>query len=95
MPNVLWELQGSQRAVMAPAKPGEEAKVEKLELASPGKLSPAQFDEAARDITAFLDYAGEPAKLKREAMGAWVVLYLALFTFLAWLLKHVFWKDVH
>ena len=95
MPNVLWELQGSQRAAMAPAKPGEEGKVEKLELASPGKLSPAQFDEAARDLTAFLDYAGEPAKLKREAMGAWVVLYLAFFTFLAWLLKHEFWKDVH
>ena len=95
MPNVLWELQGSQRAVMAPAKPGEEAKVEKLELASAGKLSPAQFDEAARDLTTFLDYAGEPAKLKREAMGAWVVLYLAFFTFLAWLLKHEFWKDVH
>ena len=95
MPNVLWELQGSQRAVLAPAKQGEEAKIEKLELANPGKLSSAQFDEAARDLATFLDYAGEPAKLKREAMGAWVVLYLALFTFLAWLLKHEFWKDVH
>jgi ubiquinol-cytochrome c reductase cytochrome c1 subunit len=95
MPNVLWELQGSQRAVMTPAKPGAEAHVEKLELASPGKLSPAQFDEAARDLTTFLDYAGEPAKVKREAMGAWVVLYLAFFTFIAWLLKHEFWKDVH
>ena len=95
MPNVLWELQGSQRAVMSSAKAGEEAHVEKLELANPGKLSPAQFDEAARDLTTFLDYAGEPAKVKREAMGAWVVLYLAFFTFLAYLLKHEFWKDVH
>ena len=95
MPNVLWELQGSQRAVMAPAKTGEDAHVEKLELASPGRLTSTQFDEAARDLTTFLDYAGEPAKLKREAMGAWVVLYLAFFTFLAYLLKHEFWKDVH
>jgi ubiquinol-cytochrome c reductase cytochrome c1 subunit len=95
MPNVLWELQGTQRAVMAPAKAGEESHVEKLEQASAGKLSPAQFDEAARDLTAFLDYAGEPAKLQREAMGAWVVLFLAFFTFLAYLLKHEYWKDVH
>jgi ubiquinol-cytochrome c reductase cytochrome c1 subunit len=95
MPNVLWELQGTQRTVLAPAKAGEEAHVEKLEQASPGKLSPAAFDDAARDLTAFLEYAGEPAKLKREAMGVWVVLYLGLFTFLAWLLKHEYWKDVH
>ena len=71
MPNVLWELQGTQRALMAVAKAGEEAHVERLESASPGKLSPAAFDEAARDLTAFLDYAGEPAKVKREAMGVW------------------------
>jgi ubiquinol-cytochrome c reductase cytochrome c1 subunit len=95
MPNVLWELQGPQRAIMAPAKAGEDAHVEKLEQASPGKLSAAQFDETARDLTAFLEYAGEPAKVKREAMGVWVVLYLGFFTFLAWLLKHEFWKDVH
>jgi len=34
MPNVLWELQGVQRAELAAAKPGEEAHVEKLYLAS-------------------------------------------------------------
>jgi ubiquinol-cytochrome c reductase cytochrome c1 subunit len=95
MPNVLWELQGTQRAVMAPAKAGEEGHVERLEPASPGKLSPAAFDEAASDLTAFLEYAGEPAKVKREAMGVWVVLFLAFFTFMAYLLKHEYWKDVH
>jgi len=95
MPNVLWELQGSQRAVMSQAKAGEEARVEKLEQATPGKLSAEQFDAAASDLTAFLDYAGEPAKVKRESMGVWVVLFLAFFTFLAYLLKHEYWKDVH
>jgi len=95
MPNVLWELQGSQRAVMSPAKPGEEPRVERLEPATPGKLSAEQFDAAASDLTAFLDYAGEPAKIKRESMGVWVVLFLAFFTFLAYLLKHEYWKDVH
>jgi ubiquinol-cytochrome c reductase cytochrome c1 subunit len=95
MPNVLWELQGVQHAKFAAAKPGEDARIEKLDLVSKGKLSTAQYDEAARDLTTFLQYVGEPAALKRESMGAWVVLYLAAFTFLAWLLKHEYWKDVH
>ncbi len=95
MPDPLWELQGVQRADMSPAKPGEEAQIEKLELISPGKLSPAQFDDSVRDLVAFLAYVGEPAALKRESMGVWVILYLAFFTFLAWLLKHEYWKDVH
>ncbi|HEX4479306.1 MAG TPA: cytochrome c1 [Rudaea sp.] len=95
MPNVLWELQGTQRAVLSEPKPGEEPKVEKLTLANPGKQSEAAFDDTARDITTFLAYAGEPAALVRESTGVWVILYLAFFTFLAWLLKHEFWKDVH
>jgi ubiquinol-cytochrome c reductase cytochrome c1 subunit len=95
MPNVLWELQGTQRAVMSEAKKGEEPKVEKLTLATPGRESDETFNDTARDITAFLTYAGEPAALARESTGVWVILYLAFFTFLAWLLKHEFWKDVH
>ena len=87
MPNVLWELQGTQVAHYAPAKPGEEPAVEKLELASKGRLSGEEFDETARDITTFLQYVGEPAALQREAVGVWVILYLAFFTFLAWLLN--------
>lgn len=95
MPNVLWELQGLQRAQYAPAKPGEDPSVEKLELSSTGKLSGHEFDQTARDITTFLQYVGEPAALKREAIGVWVILYLAFFTFLAWLLNNEYWKDVH
>jgi ubiquinol-cytochrome c reductase cytochrome c1 subunit len=92
-PNPLWELQGLQVAV----KKGEggDSAIEKLEIRTPGRVSEAQYDQAVRDITAFLTYAGEPAALKRTSMGIWVLLYLAFFTFLAWLLKHEFWKDVH
>jgi len=95
MPNPLWELQGVQTAHMAPAKGGEAAHVEKLEVSSPGKQSSAEFDETARDLTAFLQYVGEPAALQRESVGVWVILFLVVFTFLAWLLKHEYWKDVH
>ncbi|MBS0557995.1 MAG: cytochrome c1 [Proteobacteria bacterium] len=95
MPFPLWELQGVQSPVYAPAKPGQDAVVEKLELTSPGKLTPAQFDDTVRDLTAFLEYASEPAALQRHAIGVWVLFYLALFTLLAYLLKHEYWKDVH
>ncbi|HZQ60561.1 MAG TPA: cytochrome c1 [Casimicrobiaceae bacterium] len=94
MPNVLWELQGVQHATFAAAKPGDEPKVEKL-VPGKGRLTPAEYDESVRDLTTFLAYVGEPAALKRESVGVWVVLYLAFFTFLAWLLKHEYWKDVH
>jgi ubiquinol-cytochrome c reductase cytochrome c1 subunit len=95
MPNALWELQGLQVAVKHPAEAGHEAGIEKLEVKTPGRLNPVQFDQAVTDITAFLQYVGEPAALKRESIGVWVLLYLALFTFIAWLLKHEYWKDVH
>jgi ubiquinol-cytochrome c reductase cytochrome c1 subunit len=93
MPNPLWELQGLQVGVKGGE--GGDAKVEKLEIKTPGRVSEAEYDSDVRDITAFLTYVGEPAALKRTSMGVWVLLYLAFFTFLAWLLKHEFWKDVH
>jgi ubiquinol-cytochrome c reductase cytochrome c1 subunit len=95
MPNPLWELQGVQVAHRGTAKSGEAAAIEKLELAQKGKQTPSEFDESARDVTTFLTYVGEPAALQRGAVGVWVVLFLAGFTFLALLLKHEYWKDVH
>jgi ubiquinol-cytochrome c reductase cytochrome c1 subunit len=95
MPNPLWEQQGLQQPVYGKAEGGGDRPVEKLELATPGSQTPAQFDQSVRDITAFLEYVGEPAALKRQDLGVWVVLFLAFFTFLAWLLKKEFWKDVH
>ena len=95
MPNPLWELQGIQVAVVKPGAKDAQGNIEKLEIKTPGRQDAAAFDRTARDITAFLQYAGEPAALKRESMGVWVLLYIAFFTFLAFLLKHEFWKDVH
>lgn len=95
MPNVLWELQGTQRAVHAGGAAAGAAQPPQLELASPGKLGAEEFDRTVRDITAFLKYVAEPAAIKREATGLWVILFLAAFTFLAWLLKKEYWKDVH
>ncbi len=66
-----------------------------LKVADKGQLSPEEYDQAARDISAFLQYAAEPAAMQRESYGIWVVLFLIVFTFLAYLLKHEYWRDVH
>ena len=96
MPNPLWELQGVQRPVYGEVNPEtREAPVERLEMSQKGSLSAEEFDTAARDITAFLEYAAEPAGLKRPGVGVWVILFLSMFTFLAWLLKKEYWRDVH
>lgn len=95
MPNVLWEMQGTQHAELGAADATGERPVEKLVLAQAGTQTPAQFDQTVRDITAFLEYAGEPAALKRQQLGVWVILFLAFLTFLAWLLKKEYWRDVH
>ena len=56
--------------------------------------SEAEFDQDVRDITNFLDYVGEPAKLIRTSLGIWVLLFLGVLFALTWLLKKEYWKDV-
>lgn len=98
MPHVLWERQGIQTL-----RPPEEhegaaeghAAGPSFDLAKPGTRSAEEYKQDARDITAFLQYVGEPAALDREKYGIWVLLYLLLFTGVAYLLKHEYWKDVH
>ncbi len=110
MPHVLWELQGAQHAKTEPKHKNAKGEAQAcamgeykgeciigFELAATpkGRLSPEQYDRVAKDITTFLAYVGEPGAAKREAIGVWVVLFLAFFTFLAYLLKVEFWRDVH
>ena len=54
----------------------------------------AEFDQNVRDITNFLDYVGEPAKLIRTKLGVWVLLFLGVLLVLTYLLKKEYWKDV-
>lgn len=98
MPHVLWELQGTQHAVWEETA-GPDGKphkvIEGLELVKPGKLSPEEYDQVARDITTYLSWLAEPMKLERKQLGIWVLLFLAVFSVLAYLLKKEYWKDVH
>jgi len=99
MPAVLSDLEGVKRAVFheGGAAGGEHGgpRVERFEQLSPGAMSAAEFDGFVRDTTNFLDYASEPAQAQRVHLGIWVVLFLLVFTWFAWLLKLEYWKDVH
>jgi len=95
MPNPLWEMQGLQQPVYGKKNKDGETPVEGFTVSQAGNQDAAAFDQTARDITAFLEYAGEPAALKRQRLGVWVLLFLTFLTFLAWLLKGEYWRDVH
>ena len=56
--------------------------------------SETEFNQDVRDITNFLDYVGEPAKLIRTSLGVWVLLFLGVLFVLTYLLKKEYWKDV-
>lgn len=89
MPNVLWELQGWQ--VLEKDEHGESH----LKLAQPGTLTPEEFDKVVKDLVTFMAYMGEPAKLQRMGLGSTVILFLIIFTVIAYYLKKEYWKDVH
>ena len=95
MPHVLADLQGVQKAVFRPAGAEGGPTFEKFELVSPGTLSPEKYDDFVRDTVNFLQYMGEPIQAKREDLGVWVMLFLLVFTGLAYLLYKEYWKDVH
>lgn len=85
MPHVLWELQGDQ----------VQGANHKLELASPGKLSPKEYDSMVADLVGYLNYMGEPAAEARKRLGGFVLLGLLLLFILTYALKREYWKDVH
>jgi ubiquinol-cytochrome c reductase cytochrome c1 subunit len=68
---------------------------DRLSVTIPGSMMPGVFRGQVRDLVNFLVYAGEPAQLKRYAMGVWVLLFLGVFFVLSRLLYKEYWKDVH
>ncbi len=93
MPDVLSELEGLKRPVYKTV--GTEQVFDHFEMIAPGRLSTAEYEAFVRDTVNFLDYVGEPSQSARRSLGVWVVLFLLVFTWLAWLMKKEFWKDVH
>ena len=93
MPNVLWQLQGTQVLEVSKDEAGHEHK--KLVLAEPGQLTPEQFDKQVADLTAFIVWMGEPGAGTRKAIGFGVLAFLAVLFVAAYALKKNYWKDIH
>jgi len=99
MPHVLWELQGQRTAKYVEEKdPHHEGKTVHrfvgFEQVTPGKLSQLDYDSNVADLVAFMQWMGEPAQNTRVKLGVFVLIFLAIFTVIAWRLNAAFWKDV-
>ena len=93
MPHVLYEWQGDQRAVFKKDEHGTEV-FDRFEIERVGTMTQQEYDRAMRDLTNFLTYLGEPAKLVRYEIGVYVLIFLAVFLVFAYLLNKEYWKDV-
>ena len=97
MPHAMYELQGLQRAVFrveSDADGNQHEVLDHFEKTTSGKMTAEEYDQAVRDLTNFLVYMGEPAKMVRITYGIWVMLFLGIFAVLAWLLKKEYWRDI-
>ena len=99
MPHVLWELQGQQRAVFEDQKDAHDPKkvvhvLKGYEPISAGTMTARQYDDSVADLVAFLQWMGEPNQNSRVRLGVWVLLFLGVFTVIAWRLNAAFWKDI-
>jgi cytochrome c1 len=62
--------------------------------AGTGALSPEEFDAAIYDLTNFLYYVSEPARLERQRTGVFVLLFLIILGSFTYLLNREYWKDI-
>jgi len=98
MPHVLWELQGMQRPVYKELEGAEghsSKAIDHLELVRKGSMDEQEYKRAVRDLVNFLAYLGEPAKLERQRLGIWVLLFLVVLFVVSYAMKKEFWKDIH
>ena len=59
-----------------------------------GSLSAEEYNTEIQNLVTFMTYMAEPAAVKRERIGVYVLLFIAVFFFLAYLLNREYWKDV-
>lgn len=96
MPNPLWQLQGRRHPLFEEQEShGHKVEVFKgWEQQVPGSMTTAQFEDSIGDLVGYLQWMAEPAQNTRVRVGAWVLLFLAFMTVLAWKLNGAFWKDI-
>jgi ubiquinol-cytochrome c reductase cytochrome c1 subunit len=96
MPHVLWQLQGERKPVFTKKEEhGHEVEVlSGWEVVKPGTLSAREYDATVADLVAFLQWASEPVQKSRVQLGVAVLIFLFIFTLIAWRLNAAFWKDI-
>ncbi len=96
MPHVLWELQGDRQPIFETVKAhGHDTQVFKgWKQVTPGTMTPQQYDQAIANLVGYLQWMAEPAQNTRVRVGVWVLLFLGVFTVIAWRLNAAFWKNV-
>jgi len=97
MPHVLWELQGQRTAKFSDSKDAHGAVQHKLDgyqIVSAGSMTALEYDNAIGDLVAYLQWMSEPVQGQRVRLGVWVMLFLAVFTVIAWRLNAAYWKDI-
>ena len=98
MPHVLWEFQGTRKAnfeVHTDEEGNEHKEFTGFEQITAGSMSEKEYKTMVTDLVNFLDYSSEPAQLIRMSMAPWVLLFVTVFTFLAYLLKVNYFRDIH
>ena len=97
MPHVLYELQGVREPIFETVQAhGHETQVFKgWKQVTPGSMTPQQYDQAVANLVGYLQWMAEPAQNTRVRVGVWVLLFLGIFTVIAWRLNAAFWKNVH
>jgi len=96
MPNPLWELQSERTPVFDKVQSaGHEVEVFRgWETVKTGTMSQADYDRNVGDLVAYLQWMAEPEQNSRVRIGVWVMLFLTLFTLVAWRLNAAYWKDI-
>ena len=86
MPHVLSWMEGLKKAQLSDKG--------QIIYAYKGSMTAEEYDSTIVDLVNFLVYVSEPAQLDRYRIGFWVIIFLSLFSFVAYLLKNEYWKDV-
>lgn len=98
MPHVLWELQGERDVKfveVAGHNGATEHKFAGFEQITPGLMKPQEYDDNMADLVAYMSWMSEPVQLERKRIGVIVLLFLAVFTIVAWRLNKSYWKSIH
>jgi ubiquinol-cytochrome c reductase cytochrome c1 subunit len=97
MPHVLWQLQGERRPVFEKrTEHGHEVEIftGRWETLKPGTLGAVEYEDRIANLVAFMQWMGEPVQKTRVQIGVWVLLFLGVFTVIAWFLNAAYWKSI-